>query len=123
VPEKRDLDPDAETVGFVFHLRRGAEFEIELPGNSSPQFPEPGSLGGSRPSALSRQTAFSKSGQTISGLDRAPQTSRFVSAKDFRAVAVMACDDDVIPLQERIAMLYDPRWGWHAAAELGATIR
>jgi hypothetical protein len=41
VPEKRDLDPDAETVGFVFHLRRGAEFEIELPGNSSPQFPEP----------------------------------------------------------------------------------
>ena len=42
--------------------------------------------------------------------DRGPHldgTTRLVKGVEFRAVAVMACDDDVIPLQERVESVAD----------------
>ena len=44
--------------------------------------------------------------QTVSG-HVAVTTMHLAKGLDFRAVAVMACDDEVIPLQERIQMVGD----------------
>lgn len=63
-------------------------------------------LGGSRPNALFFAGDLDAHVETVSG-HVSIATMHLAKGLEFRAVVVMACDDEVIPLQERIESVGD----------------